>query len=139
MRKLLATTLAALAAFVTVQAGAGAPEGHVAPAPSAEPVASASEASPPFSLNDPARVENGRKRFGSTCAAYCHGTGGQGGRAPSFTGRTDFDPADAFKTITEGRTGADIMPPWGKTFSSEQIWELVAYLQYLATQPEKTH
>lgn len=139
MRKLLAITSTALAAFVTVPAGAGAPEGHGAPVPSAEPAASTAAVSvstePPFSLNDPARIENGRKRFGSTCAAYCHGTGGTGGRAPSFTGRTDFVPADGFRTITEGRTGADVMPPWGSTFTSEQIWELVAYLVYLSKQP----
>jgi mono/diheme cytochrome c family protein len=28
------------------------------------------------------------------------------------------------------------MPPWGNTFTPEQIWELVAYLQELSTQPE---
>ncbi|MCO5401713.1 c-type cytochrome [Ralstonia soli] len=134
MRKLLVTVLAAL---VTVPAVAGAPEGHGAPAAAPAATTEATPTEPPFSLNDPARIENGRKRFGSTCAAYCHGNGGEGGRAPSFTGRTDFVPADGFKTITEGRTGADVMPPWGKTFSSEQIWELVAYLQYLAKQPEK--
>jgi mono/diheme cytochrome c family protein len=27
------------------------------------------------------------------------------------------------------------MPPWGKAFTPEQIWELVAYLQFLSTQP----
>ena len=59
-----------------------------------------------------------------------------GGRAPSFRGRSDFVPDDAFKVITEGRRGADIMPPWGNTFSPDEIWELVAYLQDLAKQPE---
>jgi len=91
---------------------------------------------PPFSLSDPARIASGKTRFGATCAAYCHGSGGVGGRAPSFRGRSDFSPSDAFKVITEGRRGADIMPPWGNTFSQEEIWELVAYLQDLAKQPE---
>ena len=27
------------------------------------------------------------------------------------------------------------MPPWGGAFTPEQIWELVAYLQFLSTQP----
>ena len=89
----------------------------------------------PFDLKDPARIEIGRKRFGSTCAAYCHGSGGEGGRAPSFKGRTDFVPNDAFKTITEGRRGSDVMPPWGNAYKPEEIWELVAYLQFLTTQP----
>jgi mono/diheme cytochrome c family protein len=26
------------------------------------------------------------------------------------------------------------MPPWGKAFSPEQIWELVAYLNWLSQQ-----
>ena len=91
---------------------------------------------PPFSLSDPARVAAGKARFGATCAAYCHGSGGVGGRAPSFRGRADFSPADAYRVITEGRRGADIMPPWGNTFTPEQIWELVAYLQDLSKQPE---
>lgn len=92
-------------------------------------------AHPAFSLEDPARILAGRKRFGSTCAAYCHGAEGEGGKTPKFKGKSDFMPAEAFKVITEGRTGTDVMPPWGKAFTPEQIWELVAYLQYLSRQP----
>lgn len=92
-------------------------------------------AEPPFALTDPARIEAGKGRFGATCAAYCHGSEGVGGRAPAFKGRGDFTPAAAYQVISEGRRGADIMPPWGKTFTPEQIWELVAYLNWLSTQP----
>ncbi|WP_210186224.1 cytochrome c [Hyphomicrobium sp. CS1GBMeth3] len=90
---------------------------------------------PPFDLSDPAKIEIGKKRFGANCAAYCHGSEGEGGKTPSFKGNTNFAPANAHKTITEGRVGADVMPPWGRTFTSEQIWELVAYLNYLSEQP----
>ncbi|WP_157269344.1 c-type cytochrome [Azohydromonas aeria] len=91
---------------------------------------------PPFELTDPQRIAAGKARFGATCAAYCHGSEGAGGRAPSFKGRgSEFVPAAAFQVITEGRRGADIMPPWGKAFTPEQIWELVAYLNWLAAQP----
>lgn len=101
------------------------------PARAAEAVAVAA----PFELSDPARIDAGRKRFGATCAAYCHGSGGTGGKAPAFRGRgAEFVPAEAFKVISEGRRGADIMPPWGTAFTPEQIWELVAYLQFLAGQ-----
>lgn len=89
----------------------------------------------PFDLADPARIEAGRKRFAKTCAGYCHGHEGVGGRAPDFKGRTDLGPQLTFDTISKGRTGADVMPPWGDAFSEEQIWELVAYLQYLGRQP----
>jgi mono/diheme cytochrome c family protein len=121
-------------ALVPMRAPAAAPPAGAAAVPAAEPVATPAARTPPFALTDPARIEAGKGRFGSTCAAYCHGSGGVGGRAPSFKGRSDFVPAAAFQTITEGRRGADIMPPWGKAFSPEQIWELVAYLNWLSTQ-----
>lgn len=96
---------------------------------------SLASAQAPFELTDAARIQAGKKRFGSTCAAYCHGAEGEGGKTPRFKGRHDFVPAEAFKVITEGRTGTDVMPPWGRAFTPEQIWELVAYLQFLSTQP----
>lgn len=90
---------------------------------------------PPFDLSDQARISTGKKRFGANCAAYCHGSEGEGGKTPRFKGNKDFSPAIAFQTITEGRTGSDVMPPWGNTFTPEQIWELVAYIDYLSKQP----
>jgi mono/diheme cytochrome c family protein len=127
--------LLAAAALAPLVAEAAAPPAGTPVAPATAPAAAPAADAPPFSLNDPARIEAGKTRFGATCAAYCHGGEGVGGRAPSFKGRSDFVPAAAFKTITEGRRGADIMPPWGKAFTPEQIWELVAYLQFLSTQP----
>lgn len=95
----------------------------------------AETAAAPFDLSDQARINIGKKRFGANCAAYCHGSEGEGGKTPRFKGNKDFSPAVAFQTITDGRTGADVMPPWGKTFTPEQIWELVAYLKFLSEQP----
>jgi mono/diheme cytochrome c family protein len=91
---------------------------------------------PPFDLSDPQRIEIGKLRFNSSCAGYCHGFEGAGGNAPSFKGRgDDFDPDYAFRTITNGRKGSgDVMPRWGGAFTPEQIWELVAYLEFLAKQ-----
>ncbi|WP_028309947.1 c-type cytochrome [Derxia gummosa] len=105
---------------------------HTSPPP---PEPTAAPGAPPFDLADPARIDAGRKRFNQTCAAYCHGNGGEGGKAPNFKGRPDFVPEAAFETITNGRnSGADVMPPWGTAFSPEQIWELVAYLRQLSTE-----
>jgi len=98
-------------------------------------VALADEAVPPFDLSDQARIDSGKKRFGANCAAYCHGSEGEGGRTPKFKGNKNFSPALAFQTITEGRKTADVMPAWGSSFTPEQIWELVAYLNYLSKQP----
>jgi mono/diheme cytochrome c family protein len=95
----------------------------------------AEAAAAPFDLSDQDRINIGKKRFGANCAAYCHGSEGEGGKTPRFKGNKDFSAAVAHKTITEGRTGADVMPPWGKTFTPEQIWELVAYLNFLSKQP----
>ncbi|QID19715.1 cytochrome c [Nitrogeniibacter mangrovi] len=95
----------------------------------------ATEPVPPFDLNDKARIEAGHTRFNKTCAGYCHGYDGVGGRAPDFKGRTDLTTKLAFETIYNGRVGADVMPPWGGALSDEQIWELVAYLHYLGTLP----
>jgi len=89
----------------------------------------------PFDLKDPARIEAGHKRFNRTCAGYCHGYEGVGGRAPDFKGRTDLTAEDMYQTIYHGREAEDVMPPWGGALTDEMIWELVAYLQYLGTQP----
>lgn len=89
---------------------------------------------PSFALTDPDRIAAGKKRFNKTCAGYCHGSEGVGGRAPDFKGRKDLPDDEAFKTIFHGRRGSDIMPPWGQAFSPDQIWELVAYIKFLGTQ-----
>jgi mono/diheme cytochrome c family protein len=91
---------------------------------------------PPFDLEDGVRIEAGKKRFAANCAAYCHGSEGTGGRTPSFKGNLQFSAPSAYKVIAEGRRrGPDVMPPWRSSFTPEQIWELVAYLQYLSKQP----
>ncbi len=115
----------------------GHPAHAAAPPADAAPAASsaASAVGPAFELTDEARIAAGKKRFGANCAAYCHGSEGEGGKTPPFKGRPDFSAAATYKVIAEGRRGADIMPPWGGSLSPEKIWELVAYLQFLSTQP----
>lgn len=124
----LIVALAALGAalsFECAAVGPAAPDAAHGPA---------FHAAAPFDLADAARIEAGRKRFNKTCAGYCHGYEGTGGRAPDFKGRKDLPVSVMFETITNGRVGADVMPPWGAAFSAEQIWELVAYLQFLGGQ-----
>jgi mono/diheme cytochrome c family protein len=119
----------------------GTPAATKAPAQSTEPSLAPSAPSgappPPFPLDDPERIEKGRLRFGALCAAYCHGFEGSGGKTPAFRGRQDLTAEGVFKTITDGRTGADVMPAWGSGFSEEKRWELVAYIMYLTRQPPK--
>ena len=130
MRKCLQWPVVALGVASWVQAQA-----HVTLPSDPPPPVAASAPAPPFDLLDPVRIASGKARFGSTCAAYCHGREGEGGKPPPFKGRTDLTPEIAFKTISEGRRGTDVMPPWGKAFSQEEIWELVAYIQALGRQP----
>ena len=130
---LLCALVPALAAAASRSMPLQAPQGD----PAGSATAAAGASTPPFYLTDPARVAAGKKRFGSTCAAYCHGAEGDGGKTPSFRNRPNFSQADTFKVITEGRRTTDIMPPWGGSFTPEQIWELVAYLQHLSTLPPK--
>jgi mono/diheme cytochrome c family protein len=96
--------------------------------------AARAENKPPFDLNDPKRIEMGKLRFETSCAGYCHGFDGVGGAAPAFKARgDDLDPNYAFETITNGRKGHHaVMPRWGGAYTPEQIWELVAYLEFLA-------
>ncbi|MCB1909002.1 MAG: cytochrome c [Rhodocyclaceae bacterium] len=89
----------------------------------------------PFSLDDAERIAAGRKRFNKTCAGYCHGHDGVGGRAPDFRGRSELTAQFLYDTIYHGREGADVMPPWGDALSEERIWELVAFLRHLGALP----
>ena len=78
-------------------------------------------------------VENGGKVFNQTCV-YCHGYKGSGGKARKLQGR-NFDADYLFKTITQGKKrGSLVMPPWKRTFSPEQRWELVTYILSLSTE-----
>jgi mono/diheme cytochrome c family protein len=108
-----------------------------APAPAPDPVEEppAMDMSPAaFDLKDPERIDKGKVRFGTNCAAYCHGFEGSGGKTPAFKGRQDLDPQEVFNIISIGRKGADIMPAWGNGFSAEKRWELVAYIMHLTRQ-----
>jgi mono/diheme cytochrome c family protein len=90
---------------------------------------------PSFDMMDAEHIDKGKVRFGTNCAAYCHGFEGSGGRTPAFKGRQDLDPQEVFKIISFGRKGADIMPAWGSGFSADKRWELVAYIMHLSRQP----
>ncbi len=80
-------------------------------------------------LTDPGRIERGRKAFNSSSAAFCHGL-----EPPLFMGRKGLEADYVFQTIKGGGRGATPMPPWGDVFSPDEIWDLVAYVEFLGTQ-----
>ena len=79
----------------------------------------------------PTAVADGQQVYNQTCQS-CHGSAGQGDRAPALT-TTRFvhgnDDADVFHTIRSGIPGTQ-MPPFGG-LSDEQIWQLVTYIRRL--------
>src|ERR1041384_1027569 len=80
--------------------------------------------------NPPAEAsETGTAVFRRHCAS-CHGKGGEGGRAPSLTGRLragDSD-ADVFRTISAGIPGTE-MSSYDPRLGSEKISRIVSYLR----------
>ena len=87
----------------------------------------------PFAT-DPSAIVAGKRLFDGICAA-CHASGGVGSeRAPALDsgqfkhGGEDFE---VFQTIQKGVAGTQ-MPAFGASFSAEQIWQLVSYVQSLS-------
>jgi putative heme-binding domain-containing protein len=87
---------------------------------------------PQVKLDDPAVIARGQKTFSATCGIYfCHGTGGQGGRAPHLAGRK-WDPAAVFKLVQEGSSNR-LMPSFKDQLSDDQIWSVIAYVLTLGS------
>ncbi|HKN66114.1 MAG TPA: c-type cytochrome [Gemmatimonadaceae bacterium] len=83
--------------------------------------------------NDTAAVKRGEQLFlGMNCSG-CHGQDAKAGIfAPNLTDdywRYGGSDADVFNSIYEGRARG--MPAWGAALSTNQIWELVAYIRSL--------
>jgi len=83
--------------------------------------------------NDTAAVKRGEQLFlGMNCSG-CHGQDAKTGIfAPNLTDdywRYGGSDADVFNSIYEGRARG--MPAWGAALSTNQIWELVAYIRSL--------
>lgn len=83
----------------------------------------------PF-LGDEARIEAGRKSFGSGCAG-CHGPEGGGGRGPNLVERGVWHPVDDQTIFTVIQKGVGIMPASG--LSDERAWEIVAFVRSLTS------
>ena len=94
---------------------------------------------------DSAQLKAGYDLFMNKCAA-CHGKPSEGRSdrtiffkppAPDFTDAhyQQVDPAYLYwrievgKTVEPYRSQGSVMPAWGAHFNTEQIWQIVAYLQ----------
>ena len=97
-------------------------------------------------LTEVAQAGEGEKLYRFYCA-QCHGTEGKGD-GPNVTGDFPVDPRDFTQTaemnklsdadlknvILDGGPAVDkspLMPPWGKTLTSEQVDGLIKHLRKL--------
>jgi mono/diheme cytochrome c family protein len=82
---------------------------------------------PPVDLTNPKTIAAGERLYATSCSHYCHGPHGGQGIGPRLRGR-DFDPYYLYGRIS---SGAPPMPAWGRVYTPEQIWDLVAYIESL--------
>ncbi|MEO6725349.1 MAG: c-type cytochrome [Blastocatellia bacterium] len=77
-------------------------------------------------------IENGRRIFSGSCSmGYCHGLNGAGGGGPKLAGRK-FSARYLTQVITEG-VPETTMPGFKNNLSKEQLANLIAFVQSLAT------
>jgi mono/diheme cytochrome c family protein len=82
---------------------------------------------PPVDLASAQAIAAGQRLYSTSCSHYCHGPRGGQGLGPKLRGR-EFDPYYLYGRIS---SGAPPMPSWGRVFTPEQIWDLVAYIESL--------
>jgi mono/diheme cytochrome c family protein len=71
---------------------------------------------------------DGQKLFAGTCG-FCHENGGrQAGKGPKLAGTKRSDEF-IINRITKGKPG--LMPAFGRTYSQEQIKQILAYIRSL--------
>jgi cytochrome c oxidase cbb3-type subunit III len=138
---LAALVLVALAANCT---GAGEADRPAAPEPREVPIGPLPgpvEANLQAVVNplagDGRALQEGRRSFVWYNCAGCHGDHGGGGMGPSLRdevwlyGSSDAQIADS---IVHGRNYG--MPAWGRMLTSEQVWQITAYLKSMRTSEE---
>ena len=78
---------------------------------------------------DPAKVEEGKQVFASTCAA-CHAAEAQGLVGPNLTDKFWIHgnkPTDIVKAVTDGFPDKG-MPPWGPVLGPEKVRKVAAFI-----------
>ncbi len=82
---------------------------------------------PSIDLKSAEAIAEGKRLYAMRCSHYCHGKEGRRGIGPALRGR-DLDPAYLYNRIANGFRP---MPAWKSTYTPEQIWDIVAYIESL--------
>jgi len=102
-------------------------DGKLPPAEPGQPVSRLAATPPPppvAAAVDAASIERGRQLYKQACVV-CHGEDGKGEHAAGAPLVGLRDLSAAIRTVTEGRNN---MPPFGRTFTVEQIRDVGAYV-----------
>ena len=81
----------------------------------------------------------GKRLYGAYNCAPCHGVNGGGAIGPALSDDKwiyGAQPDQIYATISQGR--ADGMPSFGGHITTQQIWQLVAYVQSMSGQVKAT-
>src|SRR4051812_17359070 len=86
----------------------------------------------------PAAPESGAALFRRHCRS-CHGRGGEGGRAPSLTGRLHAGDADAdmLRVISAGIPGTEMLS-YSARLGDDKVASIVAYLRTVKREEPST-
>jgi cytochrome c oxidase cbb3-type subunit 3 len=89
--------------------------------------------------SDPDAVARGMKDFDAFNCSGCHMAHGGGGMGPALSDSSWIyrsSPANIYLDIVQGRSAG--MPAFGAMLPDRTVWELVAYVQSLSANPQKT-
>src|ERR687885_557741 len=77
-------------------------------------------------------ISEGKQLFNSMNCVGCHSHGGGGMGPPLMDDEWIYgsEPENIYQTIADGRPNG--MPSWKDRLSSQQIWELVAYVRSMS-------
>ena len=78
-----------------------------------------------------ANIVDGQRLYEQACVV-CHGDDGKGGHGAARRSSASRDLAAAIQTVTAGRNN---MPPFGTTFTPEQIRDVSAYVVEVLAAP----
>ena len=89
--------------------------------------------------DDSAAAARGMKYFANFNCVSCHADNGGGGMGPALSNRAFIyggKPENIYLSIAQGRPNG--MPAWGSLLPSSVIWDLVAYVKSISSEPEES-